>query len=104
MFVDQTTGKLLAVKHFKDFLPGSPQWVQTWIHPVIHVNTTDLYEVAVAFPGNPYTRLVNGLTSFVTHNNIQFLHGFQSTVWDLASASLTTNNNANGVDVLFQPD
>jgi hypothetical protein len=101
---DQTTGKLLFVKSFMDFLPPGPAWVQAWCHPTIRINTTDLYEVAVSFPSHPYARTNGALGSFVTHNGITFQNGFQSTVWDLLSVSLVTNTNANGVDVLFRPD
>jgi len=101
---NQSTGKLLVVKDFKDFLPPGPAWVQTWIHPTLKVNTSDLFELAVSFPSHPYARTNAALASFVTHNNIIFQNGFQSTVWDMLSVSLVTNTNANGVDVLFQPN
>jgi len=51
-----------------------------------------------------YSRTTNGLSSFVTHNNIEFFNSFQTTSNNPPNAAITLNTNLNGIDVLFQPD
>jgi hypothetical protein len=102
--INRTTLTLLACHGFMDDALTTSRWQNVWIHPWIRINTTDTFYVAVAYPASNYYRTASALTSPLTNGGITAVHGFQSTVWDLSSASPTTNANANGVDLLFQAD
>jgi hypothetical protein len=104
ILVDRDSVILLSVRHFKPASLTAGTWQNTWIHPTIRIDTSHTYAVAALFLGTPYTRTNNLLTSPVTHNNIQFLHGFQTTNGELTNVIATETNHANGVDVLFSPD
>lgn len=76
-------------------------WHQCWFRPHVALATGKDYIVAALFIGGGLYRTGAALASSVTHNNIQFENGFQSTALDISSATLTLNNNANGVDILY---
>jgi hypothetical protein len=104
VFSDTSSQTLYVVKHWKDFTIGaSDRWLNTWIHPTFRVDTTLTYRVAI-LTGTAYFRWGSRLASPRTQNHITFLNGFQTTSIDPNAASPTFNTNANGVDVLFQPD
>lgn len=80
------------------------RWNHMWFKRPYPVVTTQTYRIAVLYRGGGLYRTNNALTSAVTRNGIQFLHGFQSTALDMWGLLVTENANANAVDVLFQPD
>jgi len=97
------TGNVLAAKTFRlDVAPVS-DWRQTWFRPVVRIVNGMTYRLCV-LSSQRYKRTTNALTSPVTHNHIQFLKGWQTTSLVPPQATITENSNANGVDVLFQPD
>lgn len=91
-------------RRFQDTFNGGPSgskvWQNVWFgrkFPVVAGNT---YQAAfMKWVG--YHRTVNALTAPVTHGNIQFIHSFQSTSINPVDVAPTSNNNANGIDVLF---
>jgi|SRR5689334_4592507 len=82
----------------------SAKFMHIWFHKPLRIDTTTLWRVAVLYLGGGFYRTNNALTTPVTRNNIQLINGFQTTSLDIASSILTTNANANAVDVLFQAD
>lgn len=80
-------------------------WNQIWMRPWFRIDTSITYGVAVLFQAGGYWRTNTALAVFpVTHNNIQFYSGWQTTAADPIRANPTGNTNANAVDVLFVPD
>lgn len=101
---DVTSGHVVRVWNFrKDVTIPSNAWYQTWFRPWVRIDTTHGYRLAV-LQGNGYQRTASALGSGLAHGNITMLNSFQSTSIDPSSVSLTTNTNANGIDVLFQAD
>lgn len=58
--------------------------------------------MVVLFPHGKFYRTNAVLPQ--TNNNIQFRQGFQTTALVPETTALTTNVNANAVDILFYPD
>lgn len=83
---------------------GGRAWHQTWIRPMLRIDTTIEYNLAVMFSGGHFFRNNTVLGAPVTHNDIQFVQSFQTTALIPPSASITYNTNANAVDALFYPD
>jgi hypothetical protein len=81
----------------------SPGWHNFWFRPWYRVLTTQSYGLYVMFVGGHYFRWNSHLGGGLTQNNITFIDGFQSTTL-YPFGFVTTNGNANGVDVLFQRD
>jgi hypothetical protein len=94
---------LRAVVFRQDVTPPVNGWMNAWFRPWLRINTTDSYRVMIQ-QGGGYSRTNTALASTVTHNHVSFLNSFQSTSLYPPGATITTNTNANGVDVLFQPD
>lgn len=80
------------------------KWHHLWLPKPYRVVTTDTYRLAGVFLGGGFYRTNAALTSAVTRNGIQFLSSWQTTSLDIGNATLTTNTNANALDVLFQAD
>lgn len=80
----------------------SPWW-QVWIRPRMKLYAVSTYRFAILhFSG--YNRTVNTFTAGpVTRGHFTFTKGFQSTSIFPPLATITTNNNANAVDVLADP-
>lgn len=80
-------------------------WQQVWFRPWLRV-TLDPYQyrAAVLFPAGGFFRNNAVLGGPIVHNNIQFANSFQSTSLIPELAAITTNTNANGIDILFYPD
>ena|SRR5689334_21301477 len=70
----------------------------------IRVTVGANWHFAVNFPGGGYYRTVGALTNSVRHNHINFQRGFTNTGWDPPNGGNTTDTNAKGIDILFQPD
>ncbi len=101
---NSTTGKLLTVAAFRsDVALPVNAWYQTWFRPWVRINTSDNYRIAVLMYTG-YHRTGAALVVPVTHNGVQFISSFQTTALDPVAAAITTNTNANGVDILFQQD
>jgi hypothetical protein len=97
--------EIVAAKSFLNDVPSVSKWVQAWIRPTYRVEVGPIYRLAVCFIGGHFFRNSNTLLSApVTNNNITFNDSFQTTSLDIAGTAITTNKNANAVDVLFQPD
>jgi len=91
----------LAIFGFKPFVVGAlPAWRNAWCHPMVSVTAGVNYRLAILSFGN-YYRTTNGLVAPVTNNQIQFIQGWQTTGINPRRASFGTNQNANGVDILF---
>jgi hypothetical protein len=107
IFSDNTTGLLIASKAFFHDTPGASGWQQAWLKPSFRIDTAAVYRLAILYPIGRFFRTNNALPAGGTgtaHINIRFRWGFQSNVLDIVSAAPAVNQNANGVDVLFQPD
>lgn len=105
--VDDTLSpsKYVATKALYPTASQAARWHDLWFHPWVRVDTTHTYWVAVLYRGGGFFRTNSALAAgAVTHNDVQFINGFQSTTLSLADVALTTNTNANAVDVLFYPD
>lgn len=101
---DTTTGVTMRAYQFRGDVPtAANKWLQAWFRPWLRVDTAHTYRLGVLM-GSAYRRSVGALASPVTHNNIQFTNGWQSTSLYPPGTTITNNTNANGVDVLFQPD
>lgn len=98
------THELLVAKQLFDDVQPAAGWKQCWIRPTYRISTTESYCVAWYCAGGGWKRTNTIITSDVVHNNIRFKRSFQSTSIDVVNVVRTTNTNANGVDVLFQPD
>lgn len=92
----------LVPMHLASDSPAN-EWLQAWFRPWLRVDTTSVYRVAVLCVSG-YQRQNSALTSSVVHNSIRFLSSFQTTSINPVGASITSNTNANGVDILFNPD
>jgi hypothetical protein len=93
----------LAAKIPKQVTPTPGGWLNCWFNGSIRVAPGAQLRVAF-LKTTHFWRTNNGLTSFVTHNNIKYFFSFQNTSLTPVLAAITTNANLNGVDVLFQPD
>lgn len=96
--------ELFRAKAFRDASLPSSGWQNAWCNPWYRVDTTVDYYLAVYVKGGGWKRDNTALIGDVIHNGIRMKASFQSTSLDVVNVTLTTNNNANGVDVLFQPD
>lgn len=83
---------------------ATPKWHHLWFGKPIRIVVGDTYRLAAVFVGGGFYRTNAALTSPVTRNGIQFLNSWQTTSLDIGNAILTTNTNANALDVLFQAD
>lgn len=79
-------------------------WQHAWFSKPLRVTTGRDYRLAFMYLGGGFFRTNAALASAVTRNQVQFKFGFQTTSLDISGAGLTSNTNANAVDVLFQPD
>lgn len=90
---------------FRPRVTGANGWQQCWIQPTYRPPINTDLRLAVLYPAGQYFRQVNALSpSPITRNGIQFRQGWQTTSLVPETATLTTNLNANGIDILFQPD
>lgn len=101
---NKVTVEVIFAYKFRMRPTGTYAWHNTWIRPWIRPNPANVHMLAVLFPAGLYFRNNSALTSDVTRNNITFQKGFQSTSISPPTATITLNNNANAIDVLFQPD
>ena len=99
----QSTGLEVAARQFRADKPVALGWMNCWLHPTVRIDTTQNYYVAV-LKYHAYLRSNAALAVPVTHGNIKFNSSFQTTAIDPPVATLTSNTNANGVDLLFMPD
>jgi hypothetical protein len=101
---NQDTDQLMAVGRFRmDGSDPSPAWRQTWLRPWVRLVPGTIYRIACLMT-TTYLRHNAFLAAPVTVNGIKFFSSFQSTAINPVLVSVTTNTNANGVDILFQPD
>ena len=101
---DHTLQSTRAARSFFPIQQGaSAGWRNLWLRPSIRVIVGHQYRLHCLTNGS-YHRQNAALTSPVTHNNLQFINSFQTTAIDPVVVTITTNTNANGVDVLFQAD
>lgn len=101
MLWNQTDDSIMSVYCWKDGTsPASPSWEQAWCRPWQHCVTGKTYGLAVR-NDQDYYRHNAFLGTPVTVGKITFVSSFQSTAIDPMTVSLTTNTNANGVDVLY---
>jgi hypothetical protein len=92
---------ILRLTAWKDGSAGSSNlWEQTWLQRWAHLATGHTYALAVRSDAD-YFRHTAQLTSPVTIGSVKFIAGFQTTVIDPLTVTLTTNTNANGVDLLY---
>lgn len=97
--------KYVAAAHLLPTASQAARWHHLWFRPWVRIDTTHTYWVAAIFRGGGFFRTNNALSGGpVTHSGIQLINGFQSTTLSLADVALTTNANANAVDVMFYPD
>jgi hypothetical protein len=96
--------ELMVAKAFRDIQLPSDGWQQVWFNPWFRIDTSVWYWLAVYVKGGGWKRTNTALAADVVHNDIRFKRSFQSTSLDVVNVVLTENTNANGVDVLFQPD
>lgn len=84
---------------------SGPGWQQVWFPKWLRVTLDPFeYRVAVLFPSGGFFRNNTVLGGSVVHNNIRYVASFQSTSLVPELAAISTNTNANAVDVLFYPD
>lgn len=101
---DTNTGKVVRSAPFRqDVTAPNNVWFQTWMRPWLRIDTSHGYRLIVLM-GNGYQRTNTALGTGVTHGVITMANCFQSTAIDPSGTTITTNTNANGVDVLFQAD
>lgn len=101
----EESGRLWVAAPFMDVQAPAAGWQQTWLRPWFRVKPNVDYRLIIFSNGAAYHRTPNAFAGGpVDHGDIRFINGFQSTALAIATISVTTNNNANGVDVLFQPD
>jgi hypothetical protein len=93
----------LAAKAMTGIQKATPGWQQLWFRPTIRVATGVNYAL-VWNMRSAYYRTTGNLASPVTHGNISYVKGFQTTSIDPLEASLSLVSNSNGVDLLFQAD
>ncbi len=101
---DQDAIALQRVARFRmDGADPGTVWRQAWFRPWFRPTIGTNYRIAVMM-ANAYGRHNTQLASPVTNNGLKFISSFQSTAINPVVVSITTNTNANGVDVLFQAD
>lgn len=94
----------IRVYHFRqDVSAPAGGWMNTWFRPWVRYAIGDTLRVAVLM-GQAYRRNNGALASPVTHSDITYIASFQTTAINPILVSPSSNTNANGVDVLFQPD
>lgn len=91
-------------RHFKIEATGVDRWNQCFFNPWFRPTVDEEYYLGVLYPLGNFYRTNTILTSSVRHNNIDFIHGWQSTTLGVTDATITENTNANAVDILFLPD
>lgn len=101
---DETTGDIVAAKHWYPEIMPSAGWRNAWIKPVVRLDETHTYFIAVMYYLGRFFRNTGGLSSDVVHDCIRFKSSFQSTALYPARGTTTTNTNTNAVDILFHPD
>lgn len=82
--------------------PVNEKWCNHWYLPRGTLNHTKTYCIAVQMYST-YIRKGSYLTAPITRNGITFQSGFQSTAVAPWLATITSNTNANAVDVLVEP-
>jgi hypothetical protein len=79
------------------------QWLQKWERPSFRPVVNQQYLMAVKL-SLAYYRHTAQLSAPVTANHITFESGFTTTALGPPETGTTPTTNANGVDILFQPD
>jgi hypothetical protein len=96
---------LLACKGFFDgTAPASNAWLQTWLRGAFRPVVGTIYDLVVLYGSGNYFRTNAALVAPVTHGNITYSNGYVISNINALEVALTLNTNANGVDILFQPD
>lgn len=105
LFWEFNSQQCIAVNQFSQkSWPGSINgWNQLWFPKRIPVSGGTQYRAAVLLTPGHYYRWNSHLGSGLIQNGIQYLNGFQSTSIYPPTSTITTNTNANGVDLLFAP-
>jgi len=86
-----------------DYSGATSGWQQKWFRPWLLYNSSNDFRVAILMVGG-YQRTANKFNSgSVLQNGILGIKGFQTTAADVLGATVTFNNNANGVDILCAP-
>lgn len=102
--IHRTTSDLDIAQNVWNLIPPvGDQWRRVWWRKVVRIVPGDDYDVAFLMH-TPYARQTGALGAPVTHGQIMYINGWQSTNIDPTSIAPTYNTNANGVDVLFRPD
>jgi hypothetical protein len=104
-FADDPTGTILGAFHWHPRATGLAAWHQCWMRPWARVNTTDDYFLYVMYSSGRHWDTASSFSGGpVTHGHITFMKGWTQTGSQPFSGIPTFDNNAYGVDVLFQPD
>lgn len=80
-------------------------WHQVWFRPWLRIILGHRYYIGCIYPGGNFFRFNTRLaTPPRTVNNIAYWSSWQSTAVYPFGSAITTNTNANAIDVLFYPD
>jgi hypothetical protein len=95
---------VVAAKHFdQSAMHAGGGWRRAWLHKAPRLVVGDFYRVAI-IRNNEYQRTVGALAAPVTHSDITYQSSWQTTSISGPLASISTNTNANGIDVMFYHD
>jgi hypothetical protein len=100
---DNTLGNIVVAKNMPLHVPTSTGWRNCWIHPTYRVTVGNIYRIAVLMGGS-YRRQNTALASPVTVGPLKAWSSFQTTSANPLAASISSNTNANGVDIMFRAD
>lgn len=100
---DANTGQLYRCVALSGYNGGTGGWAQVWMRPWFYWATSVGLRVGVLMQ-NEYSRHATFLGTGLTHGNITFLNSWQSTSITPWGTTLTTNANANGIDLLYLPN
>jgi hypothetical protein len=96
-------GPKMQAKPFFYVSNGADQWQQVWFRPAIPVLAGQYYRLWVLYPSGAYRRTANALTlGPVPHGHISLSKGYTTTGLDPSTATVTANNHANGIDILWR--
>ena len=108
VLVSNSTFTLLAANTYAGNGVGfsAAGWRNMWLRPWVRLSQSGDYSLGIYVPTGHIYRQNNAWSGgFVTHNNIDLVHGFQSSSLSWATGTTPTYNaNANGIDILFQAD
>lgn len=96
-----SSGTPVAATVFKEGTQGAAGWNQVWLRPWFRPIVNDDYRLAILYPAGKLFRINNQLNAgAITRSHIEFGNSFQSTAIAPYNVGVTTNVNANAVDVL----